>query len=259
MSWLASLAGPALQGIGSIASMLLGKNLIFDKNANVAQKLLSAVTWTPIYVFKEGGVKALHTMLEITGAPPLTQGSTYNWDRLSEDVTGPGPGPRQYGVIAGDTTLGGTPANDRMPTHGVACLVLKQGDSALDFTGDLRNTPKLQSLPMNVGSQFTYDNNIAMTRQNAWGDPAELIDAVRFYVTGYDHHVPFQGGFADASSFPADKMAKLGDGDMLVLVTIATDASPLLNVWPNPWMASDPSLCYGMITGNVSLVWEQGH
>lgn len=237
----------AVPVIGSLASLLFGGHLVYDKNSNVDMKLLASASWTPIYVFKEGEVISVKTTLRFTGAPPLPQGKTYNWDRGAADSD-------DYGIIDADCTCSGSVANDRMPSHAVAVLILKQGDGSLDFNGSGVDSPKLASLPINASAADVQAAGISQSRQNVWADPAEMVDACRVYLTGYDDHVEFHGGFAQKGDYPQQKLASLNDGDCLYLVTIATDAGPTL-AYPNTWEPSDPDLNFGNICGIISLVW----
>lgn len=244
MSWLAGLASGA---ISSIASMLLGGNLIFDKNSVVHQKLQPFVAWSPIYVFTGGeSVVSLHTNLRVTGPPPVAAGGTFLWDTGSTNFLG-------QGIVAADTTNTSVP-QDRRPVYGAAVLVFKQGKGSLQFDGNNVDTPNLSPLAQQQPAQYFLSNNVFMTTPNVWSDPEEMMDAISFYLTGYDDHIMFTGGYADASSFPADKMKKCNSGDMLLLVTLATDAGPQSGVaQPQAWNASNPELNYGMVTGNVSI------
>lgn len=254
MSFLKTLGGIARTAapiITSIASLLMGGNLIYDANSNVQMKIANSTTWTPIYQFQQGAVSHLHTKLEITGAPPLPPGYVYQWDRGEADAA-----PGSYGVV-----LSPYPENafeGHMPTSATVALVLKQGAGATYFDGSGVNQPNLGTLPMQYSGQFLQaaNGNGSVNNQTAtaWGDPEEMIDAKRVYLTGWDHHVEFDGGFQNGE-FPGDKLARTNNGDTLFLVAFGTDAPPTV-AFPNTWTASDSTLNFGMITGSVSLVWS---
>ena len=251
---IGQVAVPILSGI---ASLLLGGNLIFNDNANVAMKLVNSTSWVPIALFGQGAVAALHTNLEITGAPPLAEGYLYQWDRGEQDAQY-----GEYGVIAATNPAGIFDAH--MPTQCTVAVVLKQGRPALEFNGSgAFDTPNLSTLPPNnSGGQFQQklgQGQINGGSGSAWGDPEEMIDAKRAYLTGYDHHVSFCGGFMNGDDrYTADKLSRTNQGDMLIVVAFASDAPPTVQTYPNQWQASDPSLNFGMVTGTVSYIWTPG-
>ncbi len=248
------VAGPLLSGV---ASLLLGGNLIFNDNSNVSMKLVNSTSWIPIALFGQGAVSALHTNLEITGAPPLAEGQLYDWDRGEQDAQY-----GDYGIINASNPAGVYDAH--MPTQCTVAVVLKQGRPALEFNGaGPFDTPNLSTLPPNNSGgmlQAKIGGGIASSSSgSAWGDPVEMIDAKRAYLTGYDHHVSFAGGFMNGDdAYTASKLNQTQQGDMLIVVAFASDAPPLVQTWPNQWQASDPSLNFGMVTGTVSYIWSPG-
>lgn len=246
LAGLAPVAGKVLKGI---SSLLMGGNLIFDKNSKVSDKLRASVSWTPIYVMTQGRVTALKTTLRISGAPPLVQGTTYSWDRDAEDAP-----EGSYGIVNVNCGCPGTVANDRMPTEFAVAVVIKTGKPATTLVPDDASTPQLVSLPINWNSSQITSQNLSMTYAGVWGDAVEMLDGMRGHLNGYDDHQKFEGGFVNGE-FPGEKVSDVGQGDLILVAYVATDAPPMY-AYPNAWTPSNSTLNFGNIAGNVSIVLE---